>query len=525
MLPLRAKTKYFMGLMGLIASLLSSCARLPISFHPYDYAMIDFYQEAVTTDNYYRPSSYSDDYVSMLKSHPNPAQRRIPIETTGDQKVLVIPVDFVDYRAASLEGGATISRQVIQNAFFGTPETTQWESVASYYDKSSYGQLHLTGFVSDWFSSTEVAATIAASGSKTVTTERILKAAVSWYKDTYEDIDEFDQNDDGYLDAVFLVYAAPYINNDSVLWAFTSFDTGVDGANYLGNPLGNAYVWASYHFLNVYNHKGDPHTFIHEFGHLLGLTDYYNTSALPASFPDFSPLDHPFKRYQYTHGPTGRVDMMDYSIGDHTVLSKMLLNWVRPYVVTAPGKLKIKPFSSSGEAIILANSWNGKAFDEYLAIEFYGPTGLNYVDSERGYGHSAARLMGQFGIKVYHVDARASYHQVPLDAFLGYEDEGPQADLSPEVYGNSAYYRQIGHTNTYATTLNEHLIYRLLEKGEQTTFLTGEMASNDTLFVEDDSFGVVDFLDFTFNDGSQLPFSFRVDDINRYEATLTFLSN
>jgi M6 family metalloprotease-like protein len=505
-----------------ITAVLTGCSLGSVPFLPYGFAPISFDQAAVTAEDYYRPASYEDDYNLMMRTHPTGSQRRVPLRSLGDQKVLVIPVDFTDYRAATLDEGESESRTIIENAFFGRSETTQWESVASFYHQSSYGQLKLSGTVSEWFSSNESVADLTSSGSKTVATERILKAAIQWYKANHDDAASFDQDGDGYLDAVFLVYAAPYVNNDSVFWAFTSFDTGLDGANYVGDPIANAYVWASYHFLNVYRHKGDPHTYIHEFGHLLGLTDYYNTSALPSTFPDFSSGDSIYKRYQYTYGPTGKVDMMDYSIGDHTVLSKMLLNWTRPYVVTGTGTIDLAPFAETGEAIILTNDWNGKAFDEYLAIEFYAPTRLNYVDSERAYGHDSARLMGQFGIKVYHVDARASYHRSVGDAFLGYEDQGPELDLPGDVYASGAYYRQVAHTNTYATTVNEHLIYRLLEKDEAATFLTGAMATNDTLLYEGDSFGIDSFSGFTFNDGTPLPWAFTVASLNRYQATLSF---
>ena len=507
-----------MGLFLTLTALLASCSFSAPDFLPYETAITPLVQSEVQAAHYYRPASFGEDFTAMRREHPNGAQKTMTMDTTGTQKLLVIPVDFVDYRAQTLPEGKDGSLTVIKNAFFGQSKTTQWESVSSFYHASSYGQLLFDGSVSDWFSSDESVAALRSSGSKTVATERILKAAIAWYKQTYDDINDFDQNGDGYIDGVFLVYAAPYLNNDSVFWAFTSFDTGIDGSLYVGDPIGNGYVWASYHFLNVYRGKGDPHTFIHEVGHLLGLTDYYNTSSIPSSFPTLNPSDSIFKRYQYTHGPTGKVDMMDYSIGDHTAFSKMILNWTRPYVVSGPGEITIRPFIDSGEAIILAPDWNGKAFDEYLAIEFYAPSGLNYVDSERAYGHASARLMGNRGIKVYHVDARASYHRVSGDTFIGYENELTIDDLPAP----GSYYRMIAHTNTYATTLNENLIYRLLEKGDKTTFLTGAMATNDTLFYQGDTFGYDAFADFSFNSGSQAPFKFEIVSLDRYQATIRF---
>jgi len=512
------------GIMIPVLTLLSGCSFFDVKFTPFIPSGVVLEQPAVTADHYYRPADYAEDYLDVVKSHPNPSQRLVPLDSIGTQKVLVIPVEFPDYRAERLDGDAAVSRTIIQNAFFGASQTTQWESVAGFYYASSYGQLTLDGFVSDWYLSPETVADLINTGSKTVATERILKAAVNWYKDTYDDILSYDQDHDGALDAVFLVYSAPYVDKDSLFWAFTSFDTGVNYETATASPLANAYVWASYHFLNVYHQNGDSHTFIHEFGHLLGLTDYYNTSSLPAILPQANVGDSTYKRYQYTHGPTGKVDMMDYSIGDHTALSKMLLNWTKPYVVTTAGEITIHPFNSSGEVIIIAPDWNGRAFDEYIAIEMYAPSGLNYVDSEQAYGHSQARLMGNYGIKVYHVDARASYHRTSGDGFLGYENDVEVADLPPEVLAGPAYYRKVAHTNTYGTTINENLIYRLLEKGDEGNFLLGKMADNDTMYYQGESFGVTDYADFEFDSGATLPLRFTVSALSRYDATLTFFA-
>jgi len=506
----------------LIAILLSGCILTEVTYQPFAEEIAPFVQEGGDFGHYYRPDAYGESYTDVIRSHPNPAQRMVPMETTGTQKVLVIPVAFADYPAETLGVGPEVSRTIIENAFFGTSQTTQWESVSSFYHASSYGQLLIQGAVSAWYSSPETVFDLAQSGSKTVATERILKAAVNWYKATYDDVAAFDQNGDGAIDAVFLVYAAPYIDNDSVFWAFTSFDTGVNYEEHVGDPLANAYVWASYHFLNVYRSKGDPHTFIHEFGHLLGLSDYYNTSSIPSVFPSIAAGATPFERYQYTHGPTGKIDMMDYSIGDHTSLSKMLLGWTRPYVVNGPGTVTIKPFVATGDVIIVSPDWNGNPHDEYLAIEFYAPSGLNYIDSARAYGHPSASLMGNHGIKVYHVDARVSYNRTAGDAFLGYVDDTPIGELPPDVVAENGYYRRLAHTNTYGTTTNGHLLYRLLEKGETDNLLLGRMATDAALYGAGDSFGITDYQTFSFNDGSGLTLRFTVSALDRYQATLTF---
>ncbi len=67
-------------------------------------------------------------------------------ELTDVQKLLVVPVSFTDQRKAASEA----VRQDIGKTFFGKASDTGWESVASYYYKSSRGQLTLTGEVTQW---------------------------------------------------------------------------------------------------------------------------------------------------------------------------------------------------------------------------------------------------------------------------------------------------------------------------------------------------------------------------------------
>ena len=63
------------------------------------------------------------------------------LPSVGEPKVLVIPVEFTDYPAP------TGMVESLNKAFFGRSEDTGWESLQSYYYKSSYGKLKITGTV------------------------------------------------------------------------------------------------------------------------------------------------------------------------------------------------------------------------------------------------------------------------------------------------------------------------------------------------------------------------------------------
>ncbi|MBR2958465.1 MAG: hypothetical protein IKC19_02385, partial [Bacteroidales bacterium] len=65
------------------------------------------------------------------------------LPSIGNSKALVIPVSFIDYKAPIM------MKSDLEKAFFGSSSDTGWESLSSYYYKSSYGKLNITGTVLD----------------------------------------------------------------------------------------------------------------------------------------------------------------------------------------------------------------------------------------------------------------------------------------------------------------------------------------------------------------------------------------
>jgi hypothetical protein len=221
------------------------------------------------------------------------------------------------------------------------------------------------------------------------------------------DLSQFDQNDDGYIDAFEMVYK----NDTSIykwdgrngsatsVWGnFTDFCTN----DYPSTSHVNAglFFWSQYSlcFPGYYHDQIDTHTLIHETGHILGLNDYYSDS------------NHDL--------PMGGVDMMDHKVGDHSAFSKMLLGWTSPRVVDgtlSDFSISLSSFEKTGDCLLVRDtnldSWNNTPYDEYLLLQYYTPTGLNEKDSA-GYGEWSGENYGhggtyaKAGLEVYHVDAR-----------------------------------------------------------------------------------------------------------------------
>lgn len=500
---MKMSRKYInISLFGLVLLLLSSCSFKP-SFKPYEYGVkdTDDYKEVVG-EGYYRPSKLKgltylndkdneesfDSYIDVYR-HKN---RYISMNSTGEANLLVIPVDFEDCTCESINEKKDTYFANVENAFFGDSSTNQYESVASYFNKSSYGKLKIKGKVVHDFFRSPYSVSYLNTGSYKDKQQKIpdlYQRAVEWYSSKYDDISNF------YIEGkkelglpIYFIYTQPFAKtSESVFWAYTFL-------------TGSLFSWSSYSTLNLdYRNLPDSHTLIHETGHLLSLRDYYATNG--SKF-----------------GPTGRIDMMDYSIGDETAYSKMLLNWVRPYVVTGNSTITIEPLVKSRDLILLSPKWNGSVLDEYLLIELFSPSGLNQYDAE--IGNSSAILPSNPGIKVYHVDSRAAFFTFNT----GRNDNSPQGYVGDIKLSKDTYRVGVAHNNAYdeKTDYSKNTLYHLLENHDATTFKEDKMATMDTFWYKGDDFGETCFKDFTFNNGAKLGYTFKVDYLSGEKATITF---
>ena len=308
------------------------------------------------------------------------------LPSTGNSKALVIPVSFVDYRAP------VSMKSDLEKAFFGSSNDTGWESLSSYYYKSSYGKLNITGKVLDVYSTGKTSSYYQR---KYLAGEdadyEIIKAALEYYDDQIN-YDEYDSNKDGYIDSLYIIYTTPIdqVNNNTLWWAYT-YEYLTSDYEYYDNVEVDYYCFLGYEFFYERAASGkrimlNTETVIHETGHLLGLDDYYD--------------------YDKSVGPNGGIgggDMMDFNIGDHNPFSKILLGWVTPIVVTKDTSIELSQFPTSGECLIILDKFNNNYFDEYYVVDYYAPTYLNQL--EAGY----QGLFSEKGIRIYHVDARIDY--------------------------------------------------------------------------------------------------------------------
>ena len=323
----------------------------------------------------------------------------IGLPSTGDFHALVIPVQFK---------GDTITATQLSNlnkAFNGTSADTGWESVRSYYQTASYGKLNLTFDIQSVYQAQNNASYYESykesyqEGGNTYTRtgeEVILTEALAYYESRL-DLTKYDTNDDGTIDAVYLIYSAPVdYDEGDFYWAYVTWyygDTQYDGLN------AYYYLFAGFDFMDestagdttsgydtIPGLKINAATYIHETGHLLGLDDYYD-----------------YDEKQGSNEGVGGADMMDYTVGDHSVYSKIMLGWLTPTIVTETTTLTIQSSCLSASAILIPLKFDNSYFCEYLLIDLYSAQGLNALHAS--VDNSLLYDGASYGVRIYHVSS------------------------------------------------------------------------------------------------------------------------
>ena len=408
-----------------IATALTSCSNLPsIKGEALHYNQVNYRSNYKTLRM--NGMGYTAENFSTKKGKGG------TYNVVSDVKALVVGVDFTDYPASELPKGDEGTLDDLQKAIFGKSEETGWESLKSYYYKSSFGVCKIDGVVADQWYHTNVNVKGFANGDATDgiknenATQVLCKKVSNWAKDTLNlDMSQFDANKDGFIDSVIMIYSAPphvQVNgkavDDDLFWAFCwSRDADEKDAN-LDDPAPYRFFWASYRTFfedGYYGNDGqhhdwtdeeiksgtaplDAHTLIHEFGHALSLPDYYNGEYTSSSV--------------YAYDPLGCVDMMAWNIGDHNAFSKALYGWISPIVAYGNSTVTLRSTTDKGDFIVIPveelddPKKDFTLLSQYIMIEFLTPTGVAYSDSLDAYAGSYPIWFQHPGVRVTLVDAR-----------------------------------------------------------------------------------------------------------------------
>ena len=491
-------------------------------------------------DTNYSSSNVSENYEANKNLKMSDLEYSLSSE--GIQNVLVLPIEFSDKKFTSDE------IEDIKTATSGSADDTgYWESLASYYKKSSYGKLNLQFTYADSYNLGMTAKNFYKEATKNdersdyaYGSSKAIKKAVEAYKSANgsDATKKFDQDGDGLIDAVIMIYAETYTpsydEDGSLYWAYQYYDQWDDDLNGLDegptpskeSPVGYCYFWASidffYEWLDENEDGVDCHTLIHEFGHILGADDYYNVNA----------------ETNTAYEPTGCNTMMAYNVLDHDAFNKLQYNWVTPDYVTGSCEVTIGSLEETGDCIVVAddNGWNGTAFDEYIIIELYTPTGLNELDSQSYYAGGYAKGQTIPGVRMWHVDNRLYKYSYSYSSGTITENGwATDSEVSKGDFG--AYYASRAISNGteeyYSAAQNKSFDALTLISPKGKKYSATNASDNNDLFKAGDKFSLLDSSlsskyskyfggNKTFNNGQSFPYQIEVTSLSSESATIRF---
>lgn len=398
--------------------------------------------------------------------------------STGKPKVLVVPVEFPDYKNEDRARPLTIDN--IKSFFLSYSETNADLDYKSLYDfmyESSFGKLDLDIDIIDTFYMAKQNASYYASfkqGSLEIGDQVVIDEILRWLDGKGYDLSNYDSDKDGYIDSIVVVNSLTSdleLGNDTFTWAFQYFNSYFENEStselyeYDGVSA-NIYAWFNGDFFfedsdgKMTNNPIYTYTLLHEFSHVIGASDYYDTAY----------EDHPLDGY----------DIMDSMVADHSPYTKFIYGWIeksRLICTDSSVTVTLNSFEKTGDTIIFGNHFDEKlgAFQEYYIVTYYTEEGLNEPTN--------AGLFGE-GIVVYHIDSSTFY------------------DKDYDVY-------DIFNTNTNIKDPDLGTIHNLIEFVED--------ADGNRLFEVGDTIDNIEN-----NLGETINYSFTIDKFEDDVATLTF---
>lgn len=390
--------------------------------------------------------------------------------TTGDVNVLVLPIEFSDKKAST--NGYSIEN--IKTAFNGKKASSslKYPSVSEFYNISSYGKLNLNFDVLDkWYSPSKSSSYYIEMSKKQNQDQIIINEILKKLINEGKKLSKYDSDNNGIIDAIVVINTLD-INYDVTLqWAYRNWNYSYADVKYDGLYMQD-YLWSSYNFLKEtsdgFNETlNNTYTFIHEFGHVLGADDYYDTSYVNNS-NNSSPLD-------------GR-DVMDSDFGDHNPFTKFNYGWItksRLITTETSTTVTLDDFSKAGDSIIIANNWDDNlgAYQEYYVLMYFKNTGLNEDSNYFSYR----------GVVMYHVDS----------------------SLYEFIEQNQKYYSVRNNNTFYGENAKPNYLIELVSSGSKIVYQTDTESSKN----------IID------NQGNKISYYFKVDSLGSTSAQLTFTKN
>ena len=295
-----------------------------------------------------------------------PAWRGMP--TKGDVKILALMIDFSGTAHIASDSNAAVGAKLFGDGSGGFP----YESLRNFYRRSSYNQLEIGGNVLGWYTTSYSRSSVATT---TAGRQALIKEALSYYDSQGHDFTQYDNDGDGAIDYLVVLWAGAHGSWSSFWWGYQT--TFIDPSFKLDGKTLSSYSW-QWESYNYPSGGFTPNVVIHETGHALGLPDFYD-------YDESSGIS----------GGVGGLDQMDANQGDHNAFSKWMMEWLTPSVYTAGSNTVnlAATGSSPNAAIFMPDASLSQPYSEFYVVQ-------NRYRTANDTPYPAD------GLLIWHVDAR-----------------------------------------------------------------------------------------------------------------------
>jgi|GEM_PF-723530 len=338
----------------------------------------------------------ADQIAARMQQYalPSPGE----LQSSGSPNVLTLLIDFNDYRASELHPNLSVSD--IDDNIYGNGTTWSrnnaqpFESLNRFWYRASQGQFDIQGSVLGWYNfpnnrSTYEPETTSNEDRNQAIFDMVKEALQSY--DATHDFSQYDNDNDGDIDAIQIVYTGPDNGWGNFWWAYKWEFWISDASNtrFDGKRLRN-FTWQ---WVSTMNNGSDFNirTMAHEMGHAIGLPDLY----------DYTPNSG-------LKGGVGGLDIMAGNRGNPNAFLRWVLDWITPTVVGS-GVPSSRTLRSSGD--MSSNS-------DKAVVVFPGITSNDSSDNRSEFfivenrhrtGNDAGTsYMPSDGVTIWHVDSSVS---------------------------------------------------------------------------------------------------------------------
>ena len=282
----------------------------------------------------------------------------------GTRRAIVILVEFKDNRADKVQHPPS----AYETLLFDSTGTVPTGSMYEYYQEVSYGQFYITGVVTAWLELPQTNEYYAGDGfgrGPWPQNRRRLAYDAVVIADPYVDFSQFDEDDDGIVDALFIVHAGPggeETADSSDIWSHKSrIPANEDGTGdgYMTDDGVRAYSYAMEPEEDDIGNLIAIGVFCHEYGHVLGLPDLYDRDNSSEGIGNWGVMG------AGSWGGDGQSPELPVHF---CAWSKEQLGWLTPIVVT--DNLIAQPIPQAEEHPEVYKLWTeGLPGDEYFLVE------------------------------------------------------------------------------------------------------------------------------------------------------------